>query len=67
MSLAENHYLNRRKSAYKYFFEAQRKKNSVMKLLLLRPYITNARGWSFPETFNNLMLTGAELDEQGMC
>lgn len=60
MSLAENHYLNRRKNAYKYFFEAQRKKNSVIKLLPLRPYITNARGWSFPEAFNNLMLTGAQ-------
>lgn len=66
MSLAENLYLNRRKSTYKYLFEAQGKKNRMRKLLPLRTSITDARGWSFWKTFNDLTLTGAELNQQGM-
>lgn len=59
MSLDENHYINRRKSPYKCFFEAQRKKNNVMKLLLLRPYNSN----SISKTFTKLILTVEELDQ----
>lgn len=59
MSLDGSNYLNRRKSTYKCFFEAQRKKNNVMKLLLVRPYNSN----SIPKTFINLILTVEKLDQ----